>query len=162
MDKPQLWTKDFLIDSATNFFVYLVFYLLMAVIAIYAMDNLQASPSEAGLASGIFIVAALFSRVLTGSFIERVGRKKMLYIGLTVFLLATFLYFGITSLPFLFLIRFLHGMGFGIASTATGTIVASIIPQGRRGEGIGYYALSNTLASAVGPFRHVSSSTCHI
>ena len=152
MDKPQLWTKDFLIDSATNFFVYLVFYLLMAVITIYAMDNLQASPSEAGLASGIFIVAALFSRVLTGSFIERVGRKKMLYIGLTVFLLATFLYFGITSLPFLFLIRFLHGMGFGIASTATGTIVASIIPQGRRGEGIGYYALSNTLASAVGPF----------
>lgn len=152
MNKPQLWTKDFLIDSATNFFIYLVFYLLMVTIAVYAMDNLQASPSEAGLASGIFIVAALFSRVLAGSFIEQVGRKKMLYIGLNLFLLATFLYFSIGNLQFLFLIRFLHGVGFGIASTATGTIVASIIPQGRRGEGIGYYALSTTLASAIGPF----------
>ena len=50
------------------------------------------------------------------------------------------------------LIRFLHGAALGIASTATSTIVASIIPSERRGEGIGYYALSVTLAAAIGPF----------
>jgi hypothetical protein len=60
MNKPQLWTKDFLIDSMANFLICLVYYLLMVIIAVYAMDNLQASPSEAGLATGIFIVAALF------------------------------------------------------------------------------------------------------
>lgn len=46
----------------------------------------------------------------------------------------------------------MNGAGFGIASTAMGTIVASIIPPERRGEGISYYAMSNALASAIGPF----------
>jgi predicted MFS family arabinose efflux permease len=35
---------------------------------------------------------------------------------------------------------------------ATGTIAANIIPSDRRGEGVSYYAMSTTLASAVGPF----------
>lgn len=39
-----------------------------------------------------------------------------------------------------------------MASTATGTIVAKIIPNERRGEGTGYYALSVVLAAAFGPF----------
>jgi len=152
MDKPQLWTKDFVIDSIVNFLIYLVYFILMVIIAIYAMDKLQASPSEAGLAAGIFVLAALFSRVFAGKSIEQVGRKRMLYIGLTVYLLSTFLYLHITSLPFLFIIRFLHGAGFGIAATATGTIVSNIIPKERIGEGVGYYAMSSTLATAIGPF----------
>lgn len=152
MHKPKLWTKDFLIDSITNFFLYLTYYLLMVTITVYATDNLQASPSEAGLASGIFIVGALVARIFAGRSIERVGRKKMLYIGLTFFLITTLLYFKISGLMFLFVVRFLHGAGFGISATATGTIVASIIPNERRGEGTGYYAMSTTLASAIGPF----------
>lgn len=40
----------------------------------------------------------------------------------------------------------------GIASTATATIAAKIIPNERRGEGTGYYALSVVLAAAVRPF----------
>ena len=38
------------------------------------------------------------------------------------------------------------------SSTATGTIVSKIIPNERRGEGTGYFALSVTLAAAIGPF----------
>ncbi len=152
MYKPKLWTKDFLIDSTTNFFLYLVYYLLIVTIAVYATDNLQASPSQAGLASGIFILGTLVARVFAGRAIDRVGRKKMLYIGLMFYLFATLLYFGINSLMSLYVIRFLHGAGFGISGTATGTIIASIIPSERRGEGTGYYAMSATLASAIGPF----------
>jgi MFS family permease len=152
MHKPILWTKDFLIDSMTNLFIYLVYYLLMVTITVYAADNLHASPSEAGLASGIFIIGTLIARVFAGRAIERVGPKKMLYFGLVFFLITTLLYFGVHNLIFLFVIRFLHGAGFGIVGTATGTIVAGIIPNERRGEGTSYYAMSATLASAVGPF----------
>ncbi len=152
MRTTQLWTKDFLIDSIVNLFVYLAYYLLMVTITVYALDNLQASPSEAGLAAGIFIVGGLIARVFAGRAIEQVGRKKMLYIGLSLFLFTTLLYFGVNSLLFLIVIRFLHGVGFGISATATGTIVASLVPNERRGEGIGYYAMSATLASALGPF----------
>jgi len=52
----------------------------------------------------------------------------------------------------LIIIRLLHGIAFGAASTATGTIVAQIIPDSRRGEGIGCYSMGAILAVAVGPF----------
>lgn len=152
MDKSKLWTRDFIIDSLVNFFIYIVYYIFGTITAVFAIDHLQASPSQGGLAAGLFILSGLFSRIVTGRLIEQVGLKKMLCIGLTLYLLVTVLYFEITSLPVLCLIRFVHGAGFGIAATATGTIIANIIPSARRGEGVSYYAMSATLASAVGPF----------
>ncbi|MFT4106356.1 MAG: MFS transporter [Lacrimispora sp.] len=162
MTKSKLWTKSFLLDATVNFLVYLVYYLLMVMIAGYAMSSLNASPSQAGLAVGVFIVGALVSRICAGSIIDQVGRKRTLYIGLLVFLITTVMYFRATGLLILCLIRFLHGIGFGITSTATGTLAANLVPADRRGEGISYYAMSTTLASAVGPFlgmylnQHVS------
>jgi len=52
----------------------------------------------------------------------------------------------------LIIIRLLHGIAFGATSTATGTIVAQIIPASRRGEGIGCYSLGAILSVALGPF----------
>ncbi|ATW27736.1 MFS transporter [Candidatus Formimonas warabiya] len=152
MHQPRLWTKNFLIDAVTNLFVYLVYYFLMVTIAAYSSDHLQASPSEAGLASGIFILGALVARIFAGRAIDQVGQKKILYCGLVFYLITTLLYFVANNLMLLFVIRFLHGAGFGISATATGTIVAGIIPCARRGEGTSYYAMSATLASAIGPF----------
>lgn len=56
------------------------------------------------------------------------------------------------SVVLLLILRLVHGLGFGIAATASGTLAGAIVPSSRRGEGIGYYALSVTLSSAVGPF----------
>lgn len=150
--KQRLWTKDFLIVSAINFFLTLIFYLLMVTIAMYAVEEYGATTSEAGLATGIFIIGALFGRLVAGRVIENVGRKKLLLIGLIFITITTFLYFGVNGLIFLLINRLVHGLAFGIVSTATGTIVAQIIPESRRGEGVGYYSLSVTLATAIGPF----------
>jgi len=152
MNVPKLWTKNFLIISLENFFVYFTYYVLIAIIAVYAADKFNASPSVAGLSAGIFILGAILGRLYAGSSIERVGRKKMLIISFVFYLMTTFLYFGVNSLTFLLIIRIFHGAAFGMASTATGTISAEIIPNERRGEGTAYYALSMTLAAAIGPF----------
>ena len=152
MTQPKLWTKDFLILAFVNFFIALNFYILMIIMSVFAMDNFDSSPSEAGLASSIYVIGALFARLFAGNWIERIGRKKMLYSGLILSLIMTLLYFAINDIQSLFIVRFLHGTAFGISSTAIGTIVTSIIPKERRGEGIGYYMLSVTLATAIGPF----------
>ncbi|MBS4172923.1 MFS transporter [Bacillus sp. FJAT-49736] len=152
MSKPKLWTKDFLIVSLSNFFLYFTFYLLIATITVYATNNFNASPSVAGLVSGIFVIGTLIARLFAGKYIEQLGRKNLLYFGLIFVLITTLLYFIANSLTFLLIIRFINGAALGIASTATGTIVSSIIPNERRGEGTGYYALSTTLAAAFGPF----------
>ncbi|MFE4812419.1 MFS transporter [Peribacillus simplex] len=150
--RARLWTKDFVIVSSINFFITLIFYLLMVTLAIYAVNELNASTSEAGLISGIFIIGTLIGRLFIGRFIDSIGRKKTLFIGLIFFTLTTLLYFVDLGIGFLLVNRLIHGMAMGMASTATGTIVAQIIPATRKGEGIGYYSMSATLATAIGPF----------
>ena len=151
MDKERLWTKDFIIIALTNFFIYIVFYLLMVIIAAYAVDKFQASTGIAGIVSGIFIIGILIGRLITGRIVEDIGSRKVLITGTLFFIITSASYFAAINLPLLIIIRFLHGAAYGVASTATGTIVAQIIPDNRRGEGIGYYSMSQILATALGP-----------
>lgn len=150
--QPKLWTKDFIIVSSVNFFLTLIFYLLMVTIAVYAVDEYAATTSQAGLVTGIFIIGTLIGRLFIGRMIDTIGRKRMLIIGLIFFTLTTLLYFADLGITFLLFTRFLHGISLGMASTASGTIVAQIIPARRKGEGIGYFSMSATLATAFGPF----------
>lgn len=152
MNKPKLWTKNFIIGTFTNFFLLLNYYLLIVTMSIYAMNVFGSSPSEAGLASSIFVIGVLIARLFCGRLIEQVGRRKMLIAGIILSLAMTLLYFGVNNIWLLFVARSLHGIAYGIAATALGTIVTDSIPKERRGEGIGYYMLSITLGSAIGPF----------
>ena len=116
--KSKLWTKDFIIFSSANFFVFLTFYLLMTTLTVYAIDEFRASQSKAGLASSIFVIGACASRLFAGKFIETIGRKKLLFGGLFLFLLATLFYFTVENLNLLLVTRFIHGAAFGVATTA--------------------------------------------
>ncbi|MEH6907331.1 MFS transporter [Neobacillus drentensis] len=150
--RAKLWTKDFTIVSGVNFLVTLVFYLLIVIIGVYAVDEFNASTSQAGLVTGIFIVGSLIGRLVIGRFIESIGRRKTLFIGIIFFILTLLLYFVNMGITFLLITRLLHGIAGGMVGTATGTIVAQIIPSTRKAEGIGYYSMSATLATAIGPF----------
>lgn len=150
--KTKLWTKDFLMISLSNFLLFISFYTLMVTLAGYSIDKFHASQSEAGLASSIFVLGAVLVRPIAGKMIDQIGKKRLLMIGIGSFLIMMLLYFPINSLSLLFLVRFIQGFSFGIATTATGTIAADIIPSTRRGEGMGYFSTSMNLAMAVGPF----------
>jgi len=150
--KPALWTKDFIIITLINFFIVLIFYLLIVIITEFAIKSFDASLSQAGLSASIFVIGSVIGRLLSGKWIEAVGRKRMLILGTFLGLGMSVLYFFISTLLVLDLVRLMHGIAYGLSSTATGTIVANIIPPSRRGEGIGYYMLSSTLATAIGPF----------
>ncbi|KAA9016934.1 MFS transporter [Niallia endozanthoxylica] len=152
MNTSKLWTKDFIIMSASTFFGSLTFYLLITTLTVYAIEEFHASQSMAGLVSSIFVVGALVSRIFAGKYIEIIGRKKMLYGGLFLFLIVMLLYFIVENMNVLLFIRFIHGAAFGVFTTAIATIIMDIIPNERRGEGISYFSLSITLAMAVGPF----------
>lgn len=152
MNKPKLWTKDFIVVSSINFLITLIFYLLMVTIGVYAVEEFNATTSQAGLVTGVFIIGTLIGRIFIGRFIESIGRKRTLFIGLVFFTLTATLYFVNFGLTFLLVNRFIHGIAMGMASTATGTIVTQTIPTTRRGEGIGYFSMSATLSTAIGPF----------
>lgn len=150
--KEKLWTKDFILVSITNFFIILIFYLLMVTIGSFATKEFHASTSQAGLVTGIYIVGALIGRLFTGRIINQVGSKKILIIGMILFILTIGLYFIHGGIGLLLASRLLNGVAAGIASTATSTIVAQTLPATRKGEGIGYFSMSTTLGTAIGPF----------
>lgn len=152
MNTSRLWTKDFIIVSGINFLINLVFYLLIVIIGEYAVNQFHASTSQAGLVTGIFIIGSLIGRLFTGRFIESIGRRRILFFGLVFFILTTMLYLISSTIGIMLTTRLLHGIAAGIVGTATGTVAAQIIPASRKAEGIGYFSMSTTLATAIGPF----------
>ncbi|MDK7164444.1 MFS transporter, partial [Winkia sp. UMB3105] len=59
--------------------------------------------------------------------------------------------------PTLLVLRALHGFAYGISQTAITSLVTSRIPIAHHGEGIGYFMLSITVGSAIGPFIGTAS-----
>lgn len=150
--EDKLFNKHFIGITLINFIVYLVYYLLMVIIAVIAQDSLHASLSQAGFASGIYIIGTLLARLLMGKQLELIGRKITLQGGAIFYLLTTIAYLYMPSIGILYLVRFLNGFGYGTVSTATNAIVTAYIPMNKKGEGINYYGLSTSLAAAIGPF----------
>ena len=153
MQRERLFTKDFVLDTAISLCCSLNYFTLLINITGYAMLTFGATSTEAGLAAGIYVIGGLISRVTLGKYVEMVGRKKMLILGLSIALIMSVTYFFVSSMAVLYIVRFLHGTAYGISSTCTNDIIARILPQSRRGEGLGYFLLSVTIATAIGPFR---------
>lgn len=147
-----VFTKDFILGASVNFFLMLGYYIPMMVMTLYVTDSVGGSIGEGGLAAGLFVIGALISRMSCGKWMSYTGRWNLLFYSTVVCLAAVLLYFFAHSLVMLYAVRLVHGIAYGAAATAVGTIVAGMIPPERRGEGLGYYLLSITLASAVGPF----------
>jgi MFS family permease len=49
------------------------------------------------------------------------------------------------------LLRVLHGFAFGALNTTGNTLVIDVMPSSRRGEGLGYFGVTNNLGMAFGP-----------
>ncbi|UEX90426.1 MFS transporter [Staphylococcus ratti] len=150
--KVPLVTKNYSVNFLISLLLYLTMYLLIVVMTEYTVEKYHVSDSIAGLVMGIFIVGALLGRFITGRFINVIGPKKVLLLGLSAFLITQCFYFVESSLLFLMMTRLLNGFALAIASTATGTIVALISPVNRRAEGISLFSLSLVVGAAIGPF----------
>lgn len=150
--KEKIWTPTFILTMTISFVFYFVFYLLTVIIGPYAMADYHAAASIAGILVGIFVVGGFIGRLFAGNKVMQIGIKRMLYAGTIFYLITTLLYFIVPNLGLLILVRLLQGIGFGVAGTAASTVAGLIVPASRRGEGIGYFVLSLTLASAFGPF----------
>ena len=50
------------------------------------------------------------------------------------------------------LARMMHGITWSVITTSSSTVAIDIIPSERRGEGLGFFGLTTTIAMSVGPF----------
>lgn len=150
--EEKLFNKGFITITIINFIVYLVYYLMMVIIAVVAHDQLHAPFGQAGLASGIYIIGTLIARLIMGKELELIGRKRVARWGAILYLITTVAYLAVPTIGVLDGVRLLNGFAYGMTSTALNAIVTEFIPEKRKGEGINYYGLSTSLAAAIGPF----------
>lgn len=147
-----VFNKYFIILMAVNFSVAFSYYITFVTTASYSINFLNTSNALAGLASGIFIIGALFARLFFGSYADRLYLKPVLIIFLLLYFITTLLYILIDSYLPLLLLRFIHGVFYGVSSTCLGVILSQNVPASIRGTAVGYYGLSIVLASAAAPF----------
>ncbi|MBA9081009.1 MULTISPECIES: MFS transporter [Micrococcus] len=162
--RPPLWTRPFILVSATYLFVAMIFYTLMTAMALYAVTSFGASDAEAGVVVGAFVLGAfvlgaVLTRMTTTPATFAWGRRRVLLVALACYVLTTAAYLWADSLAALTVVRLLNGMCFGAAGTVLATAVQRIVPPVRRSEGTGWFSTSMTLAGAVGPTVALQLST---
>lgn len=148
--EQSLWTKDFILITLVNLFIFLGFQMLLPVLPVYSAQ-LGGTEAWAGLVVGTFTLSAVIMRPIAGRMLDRQGRRGVYLSGLGIFLICVLAYHWAPTILALLMIRFLHGFGWGASSTAASTIASDIIPKSRLGEGMGYFGLTSTLAMAVAP-----------
>lgn len=150
--KEKIWTKDFLLLCLLNVILFTGFFFLMPTLPLFLVEELGGREDQAGLVIGIFTISALLVRPITGVLLDQLGRKRILLISFFMYVLAVAGYLAVFSLVLLLLLRLLHGAAFGMVTTGTGTVVADLVPERRRGEALGYYGALSIFAMVIGPF----------
>lgn len=149
--EDKIFTKDFCLVFGALLFTALVMYVLLSTVTEYA-TSMGSSAMIAGLVSGIYIFGGLCSRVYSGNALERVGWKKTALVFMSIHFLACLLYFIVSDVTLLIVVRFIHGIGFGASANAIVTIASDVLPKKRFGEAFGYFMMGATLAVGLGPF----------
>lgn len=151
-DEHKLWNRDFVSVCLSSFFLFMTFYILAVTLPIFASESLSRRQSEVGLAMTVFIFATVIFRPLAGKWMDERNRKTIIVGALVLYALSSLAYLGVHHFYLLLALRFVHGISFGIAATATGAIAVDLVPDKRKGEGIGYFSLFMSLAMVIGPF----------
>lgn len=152
MNEQALWTRNFLFVCLANFFFILTNIALLVTLPTASITYYGSESFTAGLFTTVYIGAAIIIRPFMGPWIGKYGKRALLNWSLLLFTLASFLYSFFDAIFPLLVLRFVHGLGFGMATTITAAIIADIVPENRRGEGMGYFVLFANLGMVIGPF----------
>ncbi|HEY0593286.1 MAG TPA: MFS transporter [Thermoanaerobaculia bacterium] len=153
--REPLLTVRFLRLWSFGFFTFFTLFQLLPVMP-FRIVELGGTKAQAGLFLAIYTYACAFAAPLTGALADHVGRKRLLVISSTSFVVFSVLYGAITSLPLLLAAAIVHGAAWSGILSSSAAIMTEIIPESRRTEGIAYWGMASTLAVAVAPLVGLS------
>ena len=106
---------------------------------------------EAGIIIATFGLAGVIVRPMAGRWILKSGPKKVVLLGVGLFIGSTILYIPLPSEWWIVPVRMVQGVGLATAPVATTTIVGNLAPEERRGEGMSYMGNSISIAQLYAP-----------
>ena len=144
-----LWTSQFVSLLLANGLLCAGFYMLPSTLPAY-VKQLGSSDFQSSLVIGTFSILSLFSRIFASSAVDAVGEKSLIVGGIATIALTTLAFIWL-PVDGIILLRAVQGIGWGLATAAIATAVYKVVPEARRGEGSGYYALTVIAALALTP-----------
>lgn len=149
--QDKLWNANYWRVMTANFSVSFAFYVLMPLLPIYLSEHFGADKGTIGMVLSGYAVTALLVRPFSGYLADTYPRKRVLLASLLLYVVCFGGYLAAGTLLLFAVVRTLHGGPFGATTVANSTMAIDVLPSSRRTEGIGYYGLSNNVATAIAP-----------
>ena len=149
--REKLWNSNYTKVWIANFMIFFSFMLLAPMLPLYMSDTFDANKDIIGIVLSGYTLTALLIRPFSGFFVDSFPRKKVLLICYFLFFAFFAGYLVAGTLVTFAVVRTLHGAPFGATTVSNSTVAIDVLHPSRRAEGIGYYGLSNNIASAIGP-----------
>ena len=149
--RPRLWNSNYLKVWTANFMLFFSFYLIAPLLPIYMNETFHADKQMIGLVLSGYTLTALMVRPFSGFLVDSFPRKQVLLTCYFLFFIFFAGYLVAGTLLLFAIVRTLHGAPFGAATVSNSTVAIDVLHPERRAEGIGYYGLSNNIATAIGP-----------
>ena len=141
--------RQFLRATVTNFFFFLslnVFVLLPLYI-----HQLGGSEIDIGVVMGWYSAVGIICQPLVGPWIDAIGRRPFLLLGVGLLLLSTILAVMSRSIAAMAAVRAIQGVSFSVFFVANFTHVIDLVPPDKRGWALGIYGVSGLVSTAVAP-----------
>lgn len=152
MEKQEkLWNANYIKVWLANFMIFFSFMLVTPLLPIYLSETFAADKHVIGVVLSGYVLTALIIRPFSGFMVDSYPRKKVLIICFFLFFIFFAGYIIAGSLLLFAIVRTLHGAPFGATTVANSTVAIDVLHPTRRAEGIGYYGLSNNIATAISP-----------
>lgn len=145
--RPPLITRALLLRFVSIVGSSVSFYLPLSVMPMFARAS--GAGAGAGLVTGALLLTTVLVELITPRLLTRVGYRVSLTVGL--FLLgAPALALLVSSASAVIIgVSIVRGAGFAVTTVAGGALTASIIPQERRGEGLGLVGIVGGIPALV-------------
>lgn len=147
-EQVKTYPKSFWLLALSTFVFVMSFFLLLPEMNAYITD--LGGADYKWMVLGLWTLAAAFARPFSGKIADNVSRKFVMYFGIVVSIIISFVYPLFLSVIGFLILRFLHGFSTGFQPTGATALIADIIPQGRRGEAMGIFGITMQIGMSAG------------
>ena len=148
--KERLFTGPFFAMCGYSFTVFLSLFQLLPT-APFHIHDIGGSRLQSGLFLGLLTYSSAFSAPVTGALADRLGRTRQLLVCSLAIAGFSALYAVAPGVTLLLVLVPIHGIVWSGLLSASGAYMTSILPRGRRVEGIAYWGMASVVALAIGP-----------
>lgn len=131
----KVWNRNFIYLTLSNFLMCCAYYSLIATLPVYLSTEMHAIKSLVGITLAAYIVASIMVRPFAGFALDKLGRKTIFLAALLMYGILFNGYIIAYTILAVMVIRFFHGLTWGITTTANSTIAIDIIPQKNADKG---------------------------